>query len=552
MRNTLKNTGKKLCSLTAAVILLAPAVSAEGPPMEVQTSLSRTEVTAGERVTLTVKIENESRSISPVKIPEIEGLDISYTGISSSVRIVNMDVWRGIEIRFTVVPVEPGEYTIPPIKFEGEKHTYISEEKTLSVSEKSASQPSPEGKAAIAARVELSSDAIYAGEPVLVRYYIVYRGVQFQFAGFSEPPLPRGFVYREIDENLPEVEIEIDGEKLMRRHIATFAASTLSPGKKPVGGGKGELRVRVGDSIFQPMHRRTADFVSPEINVKPLPEKDKPADFDGAVGNFDMEIDYPEKTGDMEDLLIKVKINGRGNFFSLSNPRVGKPGNGYTILKEEGDTVIKVKGDTLSGTREFRYTLIPEKTGDIDPGKISLSFFNPYSEKYERITSDPIIINTGVRAPEEKDKHNKETHPENKKLTDRGDVLLTLMIGAAAACALGAAAVLFIFIYGKGFLQQITGLSLRRENQTDQTAPAESPVNFHDRLKVCYDSNDYEGFLKTAEVIINSSRDIPSEEREASELKKLIYEMRYAGAAADRDRINIIYRVLNKGVRASK
>lgn len=55
------------------------------------------------------------------------------------------------------------------------------------------------------------------------------------------------------------------------------------------------------------------------INVKPLPDQGKPADFTGAVGKFDFSVSASEtELAATESLTVKVEVNGKGNLRLLN------------------------------------------------------------------------------------------------------------------------------------------------------------------------------------------------------------------------------------------
>lgn len=151
-------------------------------------------------------------------------------------------------------------------------------------------------------------------------------------------------------------------------------------------------RTIFGQVISVPDNKRVSAGAR-TINVKPLPEAGKPADFSGAVGNFDFVV-KPGKTmlNAGESLELVVKVSGKGNLklFNLPKPVVPAALEMYEpVHKENVSTPLTGMTGSISDT----YTLIPQAQGKFPIKPLSFSFFDPASGKYKTITSEKILIN---------------------------------------------------------------------------------------------------------------------------------------------------------------
>ena len=77
-RDILKNSGRMIFFLL--ILLSYNGLYA----VEIDTELVPTRISAGEAASLQIKINGKSGKITPVKIPEVEGLQISFSGSSAS------------------------------------------------------------------------------------------------------------------------------------------------------------------------------------------------------------------------------------------------------------------------------------------------------------------------------------------------------------------------------------------------------------------------------------------------------------------------------------
>lgn len=128
------------------------------------------------------------------------------------------------------------------------------------------------------------------------------------------------------------------------------------------------------------------------INVKPLPENNKPADFTGAVGRFDFKV-VPSKTRlhGGESLQLDVMVTGKGNLklFTLPKPVVPSALEMYDPEHKESVTV-PLSG--MQGSISDVYTIVPQSKGKYPIKPLSFSYFDPATGSYKTITSKEIMI----------------------------------------------------------------------------------------------------------------------------------------------------------------
>ncbi len=137
---------------------------------------------------------------------------------------------------------------------------------------------------------------------------------------------------------------------------------------------------------------RTVSAGSRVINVKPLPEADRPADFKGAVGDFDFKVTTSKTRLDAnESLQAKIEISGKGNLKLFEFPELSVPSSLEVYEPEHKENVRT----TLRGTQgriSDSYTLVPQYKGKYPLPSVSFSYFDLKTETYKRITSDEIVI----------------------------------------------------------------------------------------------------------------------------------------------------------------
>ena len=129
------------------------------------------------------------------------------------------------------------------------------------------------------------------------------------------------------------------------------------------------------------------------INVKALPTAGKPANFGGAVGDFDFSV-ITSKTSlnASESLQAVVEVSGQGNLklFQLPTPELP---SSLEVYDPEHNEEVRT---TLAGTRgkiSDSYTIVPSFKGKYPVPSISFSYFNPNTASYHTVDSKEILIN---------------------------------------------------------------------------------------------------------------------------------------------------------------
>jgi hypothetical protein len=410
-----------LLILFGALIAFARPQCALAEYPNVTAVLSNAEATVGQMVQLEIKVSGANSA----KVPDIslDGLEIHQTGTSHQIEWHNMSSTSTAVYIYTILPLKPGTFKIPPQEVRVGNSSLHTPELTLHVVGSPGRQAAPNrsgsgssvnaGKLAFAELV-VPKKAAYVGEviPAVIRLGFATRLVSLdgpQIAG-------QGFTMQKLQgSDQPQME-SINGRQFA---VYTFktAIAAARPGKLDIGPVKATARLVVPSQSRSSRSRSPFDifnmddffsdpyFADPfgrsekqdvpleselvTLEVKPLPSN-PPVNFSGAIGNFSMTVDANPKSVQVGDpITVTSAISGRGNFDRVSAPAL-EDEHGWH--KYPPSSKFKQDDDVgISGAKSFETVLSPnEKKPAIAP--FLFSFFDPVKEQYVTLKSDAIPI----------------------------------------------------------------------------------------------------------------------------------------------------------------
>lgn len=150
------------------------------------------------------------------------------------------------------------------------------------------------------------------------------------------------------------------------------------------------------------------------INVKELPLEGKPADFSGAVGDFDFSVTTSKKSlNASESLQAKVEVNGKGNLKLFQLPEPNLPAS-LEVYEPEFDEKIRTTLSGMQGKVSNNYTIVPSFKGKYPIPSISFSYFDPKAKTYRTLSSKEVVINV-IQGPANSSMSTNNTNSGNKQ-----------------------------------------------------------------------------------------------------------------------------------------
>ena len=128
------------------------------------------------------------------------------------------------------------------------------------------------------------------------------------------------------------------------------------------------------------------------INVKPLPEPNKPETFKGAVGNFKIEAAVEKNIFSTDETgKLQVIISGSGNMELINAPEINFP-DGIENFEPSLIETLNKQVVPVSGSKSYVYSFTIKKPGRYTLPPIVYSFFNVQTGKYNTVNTEPIVI----------------------------------------------------------------------------------------------------------------------------------------------------------------
>ena len=417
--------------IVACLCVTALVAAAFGAQSQINAELEPQSISLGESAELTVTVSGSDPAASTV--PHVDGLEIEPIGEQTSMQIINGNVTSSVSQLFRVTPNRAGDFTIPaiggsgqPIRLHVDKAAGGQTQRTMSqgrshlpaprFSQPSNSTPIDSKNQSAFLRIELPRRELIVGELVPVKVKAYFRaGVSASLNGL--PTLSSdAFTLNKLDDNPEQNRELIDGVPYT---VVTWtsALSSVKAGDYPLNLDL-PVMVRVqekgalGNNPFKDFFGDDSAFDDPffdnffsnatqepltlhtdgaTVKIKSLPAQGRPADFSGAVGQFDMTAEAPAKNGTTGDpLTLKINITGHGNFdrvttnglTSSSDWKIYKPNGKFTPDDSAG----------IEGTKTFEQSIVPTKPGAQEIPALSFSYFDPETQRYVTKTTAPIAV----------------------------------------------------------------------------------------------------------------------------------------------------------------
>ncbi|MGZ4963732.1 MAG: BatD family protein [Limisphaerales bacterium] len=486
------------------LLCLMPLLASAAPNFSA--SLDRETISLGETVTLSLTFEGGSPRNQPTA-PPIPDIEYGSTGTSQNISLVNGVPQMTATYTFELKPQKVGEFTIPAIQSDIDGRPVASQPLKLKV-EKAGSIVKPAGTEPVFVRLVIPKKEFYVGEvvPVELQCYVQSaRDVQkpvLSSEGFMVGDMPD---YRQ---QAPRVTIGANIYNLLTFRVPVRATRI---GRLTLGPANWSMNLITGNPDFFGFAQArpvTAQSDTVDVNILPVPTKDAPATFTGAVGNYTL-AQYqagPTNVGVGDPITLKIRIAGQGSWDTVTIPSAPTTADWREFKLYPPTAKVETRDQMqIDGSKYFEQVITPENADVKEIPGFAFSFFDPNARAFRTLqhaplpivvrptaaTPQPTIVQTSPPSSEQQSNAQEIVHikPSLGTLT-RGTPLLIQKPVFIAAQAVPALAFMFAFVWRqrKEKIANNPRLLRQREvarkidaglNELSQHAQANKPAEFY-------------------------------------------------------------------------
>lgn len=369
--------------------------------VSVSASVDQARVAFGESVMFTVTVK-DAQDAQPPAIQAVDGLSFAGPSQNQQMTWINGQTSSSLSFTYQVTPTRTGEFTIPALEVRAGGKVFKTEAIKLTV-EKQATPPDMQQM--LFAKVRVNSQQVYLGQTAPLDV-IVFARANLPVRGLSSFNVEADGLGYKYSNNIKSGEQTINGEAF-KIYVIEGAISPTRAGMINFGPCVVKVQLTVQSrnrNIFDEMMGRvetrdvpvTLEAVPLEVLV--LPADGRPADFAGAVGEWNVSVDAkPLEVAVGDPITLTVKITGNGNIDTVPALRL----TGLDNFKTYDPTAKTTKNElNTTGERVFQQVLIAKDTSATKLPEVRLSYFDPTTKTYKTAghAALPLKIKAGAQA----------------------------------------------------------------------------------------------------------------------------------------------------------
>lgn len=360
---------------------------------------------------------NDTQSMPAPQLPRNDGFESRYRGPSTMMSIVNGQMTKSVTHIYSIIPLRVGNYTLGPFTFSHRRNTYRSNSITIHITDGNASPQRPTGQGGVTTARGSAQNALedymfmtmeptktkgYLNEniPVTIKLYVSQLRVsdieypKFSHDGFSAGDFEKPRQYQQLLNGVYYEVVEFNTVIFgTRAGVFSLGPAQLEcnvlmkdRSQRRSSGFGGFFGDDIFDDFFGRYERHAVTIAAPAVTltVLPLPEDNKPANFDGTLGAYSFTVEASPQTVTVGDpITLKMTISGTGNFSTVSVP---------SLENEEGFKVYAPQIQQKDDAKYFEQIILPTTDAVTEIPKLRFSFFDTEKGAYRTITRGPFPI----------------------------------------------------------------------------------------------------------------------------------------------------------------
>lgn len=343
----------------------------------VRSYTDRTQLAANENLTLILEISSD-RDLPSLSVPPLNDFDIVGNSRSSRISIVNGQVSKQLEQRYSLIPKRTGKLTIPALSYQMSGKRYNTDAIFITVE---GAGSSPKGKdvptqgtpppSNLFLEAEVPKAQFYAGEPIPYTFRFYNR-----LALFGQPSLQEPIIKNLT--KMPQDPVRKNYQKVLNG--MTYGVEEMTLVYLPVTSGEasfGPVSTIFSLSPFEA--NREARSNELKVTIIPVPAH---SGFNQAVGTFTFhsEADRSSVFAN-EGFYLKFIFSGYGNLKLATAPDLVLPKD-CDLYDPRVSLSEKWTENGLKSEKTFEYLVIPRVSGVLTIPSVKWTFFDPGSHTF--------------------------------------------------------------------------------------------------------------------------------------------------------------------------
>lgn len=385
--------------LTFLIFLFAFVHGIKGQELKFTATASPVKAAIGEQIKLVYSLNAMG---SGFKMPDLSNFEV-LMGPQQMFGSQNYNgkVSQSLSYTFIISGKKAGTFTIPSASIKvgnGKMESNTLQIEIVKASSASNSDKSNNNVAAnnndLFVRAIVSKVNTTVGDQIVVTYKIYTKHAQLSYE-LSKAPSFNGFYTEDIALAAKPTGVQetINGQSYLTAEIKKLLAFPQKSGKLEIppielncvvrqrvqsrsiwdqvmGGGYKDVEVKI---ISAPL----------SINVQDLDPTNKPAEYNGAVGRFDIEASLdPQQLSTGDAATLKIVVSGRGNLKLIDPIKLQLPEE-LEVYDPQIKDNISVSSGGMSGSRTFEYLVIARAGGSYKIGPLNFSWYDPEKRAFQ-------------------------------------------------------------------------------------------------------------------------------------------------------------------------
>ncbi|MBJ7880925.1 BatD family protein [Gelidibacter salicanalis] len=388
-----------------SLFLIVASTSFVSAQVKFEAKVSKTQLGINERLRVDFEMNTDGDNFNPPSFAD-------FTVVGGPNQSVSHSWVNGVRsfsktYSYFLAPKKTGSITINQATIEIEGETYKTSPVTVQISTAVSRPNDPDNVENVADDnvhliAEISKSNPYLNEAVTVVYKL-YVSEEIGVSNFREINNPRYNDFWSQNIDLKGNQIQKGQFKGRNYRYLVVKKTVLYPqksGKLELEPLSLDLTVQVptskrdffGSLLTTEVHK-TVSAGSKTLNVKALPEHGKPANFSGAVGDFDFKLTTSKTDlNATESLQAQVEVTGKGNLKLFQLPKLSLPSS-LEVYEPEHTENIRTTLDGMQGGIVDNYTIVPQFKGKYPIPNLDFSYFDLKTETYKTISSGQLVVN---------------------------------------------------------------------------------------------------------------------------------------------------------------